>query len=102
MLFEDALKELRNGKSIRRSIWMKVYKYSLLSDDDGFLMSKYDLLQEDWEVVEEPGKTFPEVFEAFKEGKKIKRKAWNRYLQNNMFDTFHMSDLLANDWIIVE
>lgn len=101
MKFEEALAELRKGKkikrrnhenfvSIRSPIHTAVHLIDILNDLN------------DWEVMEEPGKTFPEIFEAFKEGKTIRRKSWypKGFTGNNdrYIDT---EDLLATDWEVV-
>lgn len=105
MKFEEALVELRKGKRIKRKCHRNyIYKSDPVpSNRYIFIM---DILNDldDWEVKEEPGKTFPEVFEAFKEGKNIRRKSWkeghicachiNKYFINE--------DLLATDWEVIE
>lgn len=56
-------------------------------------------------IYEIPGKSFPEVFEEFKEGKWIKRKSNNGCgcrLNKNNNPIFTGYDLLANDWIVME
>lgn len=63
-----------------------------------------DILAEDWVVIDEnPGKSFPEVFEAFKEGKKIIRKQWRVDSIDKSSDLpLYADDILATDWEIVE
>ena len=105
MKFEDALRELRNGKKIRRESW-KIHgiMHPLLPNTK--LCVDYECFHaEDWEIIEEPGKTFPEVFEAFKEGKLIKRKSWpSEYFCCSEMNSNHLShiDLIATDWMICD
>lgn len=102
MRFEEALIELRKGKKIRRKfkefITVLYLKDSYITYDD--------LFAEDWEVIEEPGKTFPEVFESFKDGKRIRRKIWWEGQAKGMISTkpgtISIDDLLATDWEICE
>lgn len=101
MKFEEALQELRKGKPIHRKC-NPFHYYSLLS-----LEKDCDMLAEDWEIMEEPGKTFPEIFEAFKEGKKVRRRYWVssiNYIEKSDDDNFTLNakDLLATDWEIIE
>jgi hypothetical protein len=110
MKFEEALIELRKGKRIKR----ECFPFSIGKDEPiGTYLFLIDILNDldDWEVLKEPGKTFPEVFEAFKEGKKIRRKSYK-------IDTHHISlkdtdsetnmtyikklELLETDWEIID
>lgn len=97
MKFEEALIELRKGKRIQR----KCYPYHYLDKNCDTLC---DILAEDWEVMKEPGKTFPEVFEAFKEGKKIRRKSWDKtaYCFRDPVDALTHENILSTDWEIIE
>jgi hypothetical protein len=116
MKFEEALVELRKGKKVR----CKDYRLSIKKTLDNYIefeeyghsLSHVELINIifsiQWEVVEEPGKTFPEVFEAFKEGKTIKRKEWindisifQKDLKNHV-DYLLAKDLLATDWQVIE
>ena len=97
MRFEEALIELRKGKKISLGIWM--YSIESIKDDSAINLSFKELFSEDWEVLEEPGKTFPEVFEAFKDGKHIRRKKWP--LEDRMSKSSR-DDLLATDWEIID
>jgi len=108
MKFEEALVELRKDKKIRNKIWRSNLYISLEKKFNTHF--DYNFIYEDWEVLEEPGKTFPEVFEAFKEGKSIRRKEWlkydetkNMYFQISDFYTKLTSqDLLETDWETIE
>lgn len=111
MKFEEALVELRKGKSIKRKCHIN---YLSLKSPINTRVLLIDILNDlnDWEVLEEPGKTFPEVFEAFKEGKNIRRKSWvigsficeKKYSEIgwNYGSGMIPSDLLATDWEIYE
>ncbi len=100
MKIKDVLDDFYNGKKIKRK--SSRHSYNLI-----YLDKNSDMLAEDWEVIEEPDKTFQEVFEAFKNGKYIRRKSWEDY------ELFHREylecgvnliiaeDLLASDWVIL-
>lgn len=107
MKFEEALVELRKGKEIRLSIWIDKYKRvnknGIYQSNDS--LSMYELMSNDWEIYEEPGKTFLEVFEAFKEGKKIRRKEWpfKAFIHIcNIQDYAEFRDIFCNDWEVIE
>jgi hypothetical protein len=102
MKFELALTELRKGKTIKLS--SSDYTILNLEENLGYVLHASQLVGDDWEIIEEPGKTFPEVFEAFKEGKKIRRKSWEKGLSNAKDRTLHIwvEDILSTDWEIVE
>jgi len=113
MKFEEALKELRNGKKIS-CISLPSLEFSLSPQYELSIklpnnLSKFSIIdfiiKGEWYVLEEPGKSFPEVFESFKQGKKIKRKCLSidSYLtKNDCYYNLNAKDLLATDWIIVE
>ena len=71
-------------------------------------ISGSDILEDDWQIYEEKPKTysFPEALEAFKNGKKIKRLAYDWAFTKKEFFTieqvFSYEDVTANDWIIIE
>lgn len=104
MKFEEALVELKKWKSIRRKLWINGERIGFMKKSGNFNVSYEELHADDWEVLEEPGKTFPEVFEDFKEGKKIKRKHWIScdYLSkdSNICGT-SVEDLLSTDWEVI-
>jgi hypothetical protein len=104
MKFEEALSELRKGKKIRHAAWDPSFYLSISEDCLNYFPCTPHLISAYWEVFEEPGKTFPEVFEAFKEGKKVKRKSWDRILciENLNLTLVDCHDLLATDWMICE
>lgn len=105
MQFEEALIELRKGKKIRHSF----FEEGKFLDIHNVLMDNIPgsyILCEQWSIHEEPGKTFPEVFEAFKEGKKIRRKEWMHSMyfkrDDRLITDLNHVDLLATDWIVLE
>ena len=57
MKFEEALAELRKGKSIKRECVDNFINIKQIYDH----LLLIDILQDDWEVDEEPEKTFLEV-----------------------------------------
>lgn len=104
MKFEEALPLWKKGKMIRLSTWPLFKFLPMIEICDTFSFSSSCLFSDDWEVLEEPGKTFPEVFEAFKEGKKIRRKKWGYvvYSQRDQLDALNHFDILATDWEVIE
>ena len=114
MKFEEALVELRKGKEISsRGISLKV-----INDLIGFSDYPYGttpisiittIFHSQWEVLEKPGKSFDQVLEAFKEGKKIRRKEWNvgSFMVKSGYSVgwsygMHPSDLIKTDWEVIE
>lgn len=112
MKFEDALAELRKGKQITSSeITLKLYDSGELYVNSNIINSHHVMhliVHDKWEVLEEPGKTFPEVFESFKNGKIIKRKIWENDWFIHADDKvkgvvdLDVDDLLANDWMVCD
>lgn len=116
MKFEEALVELRKGKKITcislpgsEFSLSDLWEISITLPNGISIFSVIDfIIKGEWFIVEEPGKTFSEVFEAFNEGKKIRRKKWDEsfphsYLDNEYGDlSIHTDDLIANDWEIME
>lgn len=111
MKFEEALQELRKGKKIKCIGKGDFISLETLKNYDLPSFFRCDLVMDgEWEVIEEPGKTFPEVFEAFKEGKYVRRKEWStdNYLPYKRLNNqtlafqFHPKDLLAKDWEIID
>lgn len=107
MKFEEALVELRKGKKIKLPSWKKYWLE--LFNENIIKISLEEILSECWEIVEEPGKTFPEVFEAFNKGKKIRRKDWIRdprehgnLMKSDGGKKIYIFDLLATDWEIID
>lgn len=104
MKFEEALVELRKGKKIRKVLWLFT-QYMDLKNYKQFFFDAEEVLNSEWELYQEPGKSFPEVFEAFKSGKFIKRKEWeNKHLFGSEMSSIHLSykDVLATDWEIID
>lgn len=101
MKFEEVLVEFRKGKTIICPAGFTI----CLGKFIGITLCEIDILSEEWKLKEETGKTFPEVFEAFKDGRKIKRKSWTyqySFLQKESFGALSCEDLLATDWIVME
>lgn len=107
MKFEEALVELRKGKKIKRICFYESLSLDIIKKEETLKIMISDILQDDWIIEEKPGKTFPEVFEAFKKGKSIRRKSWvvitervlTKGCEGNIINSF---DLEANDWEIIE
>lgn len=49
MTFEEALKEFKNGKKIRRQVWYENYYFP----DKVTVLNEFSLLADDWELLEE-------------------------------------------------
>jgi len=99
MKFEEALKALWKEKSIKRRHMVDSFnKNSVLA----LSMTPQCFLADDWEIVEN-GKTFPEVFNFFIAGERIKRKKWPESIyitkENGLIP---MEDLLAKDWEVAD
>ena len=109
MKFEEALAAFRNGKSIARGTYEDGMHGGINKNSDCEL-HLIDILAEDWFIWEKPGKSFPEVFYAFKEGKWIRRKSWetDHYLPFKKINnqtigiSFFPEELLKNDWEVIE
>jgi hypothetical protein len=114
MRFEEALIELRKGKKIvcvsREGMRLHISDYDELSVITKPNFTSFEcmelIVKGEWFIEEEPGKTFPEVFEAFKEGKKIKRKVWEEIYfhidKDIFFECITPRDLIEDDWEIIE
>lgn len=102
MKFEEALVKLREGNRIKRKNW---HGMGISKDDCADELIIKEILSEDWVVIEELGKTFDQVFEAFKNGKNLRRKTWPKeYIFSIRLNSANINklDLLANDWEILE
>lgn len=101
MKFEEALIELRKGKKIKRKAHENYISYKSPIETEVILI---DILNDldDWEVYEEPGKSFTEVFEALKSGKFIKRKEWIDGISCKEEGYLSITNLLCTDWEIIE
>lgn len=112
MKFEEALAELRKGKKIE-CIDFPIYEIALSelnkisitfpSGISCFSAIEF-IVKGKWKIIEEPGKSFPEVFESFKEGKKIRCKSWPKedFLDNKILNYTRNSCLLETDWEVIE
>lgn len=103
MKFEEALVELRKGKKIRNKLWGSSFFISL---EKRFNTNfDYNFIHEDWEAIEKPGKTFDQVFEEFKEGKKIRRISWDEdhYMKLHDLESCdcNIVDIIENDWEVI-
>ena|ERR1700733_10375833 len=113
MRFEEALVELRKGKNIHCSSGLGItfslseldeLSYTINSSMSSFTVMEA-IIKGNWEIVEEPGKTFDQVFDAFTNGKKIKRKFWRScdYISTTTnICSLSAYDLLSKDWEVIE
>lgn len=98
MKFEEALIELKKGKriTIRSFVYDPGWKE--------YTFNFNDIMSFEWEIYN-PGKSFNEVFEEFKQGKKIRRKSWdifNHISLNTNTKVIYRDDLIASDWEVIE
>ena len=54
MKFEEILPALREGKKVRRGCWHQ--DISSIENTNSFRVAMHDLIQQDWEIIEEPKK----------------------------------------------
>lgn len=117
MKFEETVIELRKGKEISgffaeicgiNKISLKEVNNRIKFTEFPMTLSWSELVNilfyGEWSVKEEQGKTFDQVFESFKEGKKIRRKSWSKFssISNTPCYLPDVRDLLANDWEVIE
>lgn len=124
MNFIEAITLAMKGKKITRATWRGInYVYwdhklgYLCKDVDlvpyyvAFIIS--DVLTEDWEIYKENPQiyTFNKAFEAYSEGKSIKRMEWEysitkdiSHISTGLPDKplFSYTDIIKNDWLIGE
>ncbi len=124
MKFWEAMKALEDGKKVKCKWWPECHFVS----KNGFymglcLMHIIDAIDKEWELCEEPCKTysFSEVMKGLKEGKKFRRLSWQENTTSYgerpimMYETGHidfasgskvyrccMQDYEATDWIEVK
>jgi hypothetical protein len=118
MRFWEAMKAIEEGKKVRQVDWEKEdYIYILNftirneSHEYGNIHIDYRGIEKEWELYQEPVKTytFQEIIPFLKEGKKVKRK--NSHMCECLYldvdgDLCHsfpkIEDLEATDWILVD
>lgn len=118
MKFEQALEMMRLGKLVRRPSWhgglflrqqeeLFIYQDEKTPERIERSFSVYNILAEDWEVVELP-KSLEEVLPAFREGKKIRRRSWDAdswispLAAIGAYVAITINDMKANDWEILD
>jgi hypothetical protein len=123
MKFWEAMKALEEGKKVRCLKWIKnefIFKdpkHGFISDNDDIWKgpSGYWICEE-WELYEEPVKTytFTEAIQLMKQGKCIKRKDWIGFIREQGDSHLYwnrlgvgrfsptIEEIEATDWIIVE
>ncbi len=135
MKFWEAMRALEEGNSVKPSTWeghikwhlenwngTKIIKTTNGSPGIDFSVYLYQHLSDEWEIYEEPQKTysFIEIIKGLKEGKKFRRRFWNeesllgseetqeilgyRRLTNQKgrITTLFIEDFEATDWIEVK
>jgi len=112
MKFEEAIFYFKQGLTIKREKWASYDVFYIHEKEiTKYALSKEDYLAEDWIIVpkiEESGKTFEQVFEEFKQGKKIRRLGWDYNVSisikncSHVGKYFHFEDLIKTDWEVIE
>lgn len=128
MTFQEILPEFLKGSKIRRNDWSKdVYIYiddcsDILNHSNLFYrIDGIDLSSSDWELYTEKCFDWNKAYELMKDGKKVRRKKWNKLDTESIFikDNFFLKkydelygfytvhdltpkDLEAKDWYLVE
>jgi len=114
MKFEEAIYYFKQGATIKRHKWPSYDVFYINEKEvNKYALSKEDYLADDWIIVdriEQPGKSFSEVFEDFEKGKKIRRKVWPKNVGISMkmmitkddYLMAYMKDLLEKDWEVIE
>lgn len=115
MHFEEAVIELRKGKEIS-GFFAEICGINKISLKEGNNRIKFTefpmtlswselvniLFYGEWSVKEEQGKTFYQVLEAFKEGKKIRRKIWvDSFISKESSYFISSEDVRSNDWEVI-
>lgn len=115
----EAMKEVNDGKIVRRNSWFhnivvmlssktgKIVVHNTCTNEDmEYYLPPIDVQADDW-VIKHYNRplTFIEAFKEIKNGKKVRRKAWNDDSDidiNTRLGCLVPSELLANDWEVVE
>ena len=111
---------LEEGKKVRRKNWpSKEYIHNWKQEDGSeWMICASICLNSEWELYEEPEKTysFMEVVKGLKDGKKFKRKTWGEwyifycltgatlYVQGKQkidFSPYSIESFEATDWVEV-
>ena len=117
----EAMKEVRNGKTVTRISWFpnivvmlssetgKIVVHNTCTNEDlDYLVTADDVQADDWVIrnYKRP-LTFIEAFKKVKNDKRVRRKVWNDdcYITGDTrLNSFFLveEDLLANDWEVIE
>ena len=115
----EAMKEVNDGNVVTRINWFdnivvmlssdtgKIVVHNTCTNEDlDYLFTADDVQADDWVIrnYKRP-LTFIEAFKEIKNGKKVRRKAWHEdcYIEGDIrLYTLVASELLANDWEVVE
>lgn len=115
----EALKEVRDGNTVTRINWFdnivvmlssetgKIVVHNTCTNEDlDYLFTADDVQADNWVIKHyRRSLTFIEAFKEVKNGKKVRRKAWNDDSDidiNTRLGCLEPSELLANDWEVVE
>ena len=111
MKFWEAMKALEEGKKCRACIWsegehvvsVSDIVYELCDTEEYRLL---DLVTCDWELYEEPVKTytFQEIIPFLRDGKRVRRLSGSSILVKGDNSGFCLTfkDVESNDWIVLE
>ncbi len=119
MKFSEAMRELENGKKVRKKNWSANEYISKNGADDGleFMFVQSLCVDYEWELYEEPGQllSFQVVIKGLKEGKRFRRINWSDLLgiESSEVDdvtwvsdgkrfSLNLQDIEANDWVEVK
>lgn len=115
----EALKEIRKGKLVSRKNWFdnialsisskseEIVAYNITATSESeYKFTENDIQADDWVIKQyRRSLTFVEAFKEIKNGKKVKRKAWEdgSYIDGNTrLYSLIPSEFLANDWEVME
>ena len=115
----EALKEVNDGNVVTRKNWFdnivvmlssetgKIVVHNTCTNEDlDYLFTAEDVQADNWVIKHfRRPLTFIEAFKEVKNGKKVRRKAWDDDCYIDMdyrLNSLVPSELLANDWEVVE
>ena len=115
----EAMKEVSDGNVVTRKNWFenivvmlssktgKIVVHNTCTNEDlDYLFTAEDVQADNWEIKHfRRPLTFIETFKEVKKDKKVRRKVWEdgSYIDGNTrLYTLVASELLANDWEVVE
>jgi hypothetical protein len=132
MYFDDAIRALSNGKTIRRKLFAeRIFAFKDFISRFIEIFTYDDVVADDWEIVEEPKKelsnhlNFGEALELVKAGRRLSRRCWHNeniyiFITDGIYDEPepficvktirgirvpwipNHNELLGNDWYVVD